>query len=385
MTPATWYAVHGPNGDLTWRVTGPADLIGAKLRLIPEDEGMDIAYPNEGPHFPWQLKATEEEGATTTLSSKDEWKTYTTERRRLQSLETVYPEHEGSAVFTRPMSWLATHGLELRRQGVRVLAEVDDNYMSPSRLNVMFDIAEATDRDRDDHARSICSMDGIIVSTDYLRDQYRTQLKAYFPGEKIPEIHVCRNHVDERHIPEVPEYDGPLRVGYMGSDSHIWDVDLIYPALAKAKEKGCRIVMVGINPASVNPKYRRKNWDWEALDYEHIPWMLDYRGTALPLDVGLAPLLANTHTLCKSDIKALEYALSGAACVAQNNEVYTRTLTHGEHVLLAGSPREFVIQTEALLDDRGLRERLASNTLEYVREERMLADHKDEWLEAIVG
>lgn len=366
-------------------MTGPADLIGAKLRLIPEDEGMDVAYPNEGPHFPWQLHATAEDGTTTTLRSEDEWKRFTAERRRLMSLDTVYPEHEGAAVFTRPMSWLATHGLELRKQGVRVLAELDDNYLSPSRLNVMFELADSTARERDEHARSVCSTDGIIVSTDYLRDQYRSQLKAHFPGEKIPEIHVCRNHVDERHIPAVPEYDGPLRVGYMGSDSHIWDVDLIYPALAAAKARGCRIVMVGIHPEYVNPRYRRKNWDWAALEYEHVPWQLDYRGTALPLDVGLAPLLANTHTLCKSDIKALEYGLSGAACVAQNCEVYNRTLTHGEHVLLAGSPAEFVLRVNELIDDAGLRGRLVAGTLGYIKEERMLADHRDEWMQAVVG
>lgn len=383
---ASWYAVHGPNGDLTWRVTGPADLIEAKLNLIPEEEGMDVAYPNGGKFFPWQLKATEPDGTTLVLASKDAWKGYVEKPRKLVSLEPVYPEHEGdAAVFTRPMSWLATHGLELRRQGVRVVAEVDDNYMSPSRLNVMFELADTSARERDEHARSICSTDGIIVSTDHLRDQYRKALKEHFPKEKLPEIHVCRNHVDERHIPTVKPYDGPRRVGYMGSDSHIWDVDLIYPALYAAKQRGCRIIFVGIHPLHVNPKYRRKNWDWAALEYEHVPWKLDYRGTALPLDIGLAPLLTNHHTLCKSDIKWLEYGLSGAACVAQNNAVFNRTAKHGENALMAGSPEEFMHQTLHLIDHPDFARELASNTMQYIREERMLSDHRDEWEQAVYG
>lgn len=347
---------------------------------------MDVAWPNSGSHFPWQIEATEETGTRTVIASKDAWKGFNSAPRKLTALQTVYPEHEGdAAVFTRPMSWLATHGLELRKQGVRVVAEVDDNYMSPSQANVMFQIAETSDKDRDEHARSICSTDGIIVSTEYLRDQYRKELRKHFPKHPLPEIHVCRNHVDERHIPKVKPYDGPLRVGYMGSDSHVWDVDLIYPALWEAKQLGCKIVFVGIHPQHINPRYRQKSWDWAALDYEHVPWRLDYRGTALPLDIGLAPLVTTRHTLCKSDIKALEYALSGAACVAQNNLVYNRTLKHDEHVLFAGSPAEFVEMTKVLVRDADRRVRLVENTNEYIREERLLADHADEWREAVLG
>ncbi len=88
--PCTWYAIHGPNGDLTWRVTGPADLVGAKLRLIPEAEGMDVAYPNDGDYFPWRLRAVEEDGTESILTSETAWKEYVKQPRRLTSLETVY-------------------------------------------------------------------------------------------------------------------------------------------------------------------------------------------------------------------------------------------------------------------------------------------------------
>ncbi|HEX7071470.1 MAG TPA: hypothetical protein VF190_11720, partial [Rhodothermales bacterium] len=229
-----------------------------------------------------------------------------------------------------------------------------------------------------------------IVSTEHLRDVYWRVLGEMFGKRHLPEIFVCRNLVDERFLPSntvSPRDDGKLRVGYMGSDSHLWDVDLIYPALAEAFVNGHEIVFIGIDPANINPIYRRNKSkvNWGAIDYTHIPWTNTFRGTALPLDIGFAPLVVDEHTLCKSDIKALEYALSGAACVAHNCLVYNRTLKGEEHVLFAGSPLEYVHQMRRLIKDAELRNALVRNTNEYIREERMLLDHKKEWEEAVFG
>jgi glycosyltransferase involved in cell wall biosynthesis len=388
VAKASWYAVHGPNGDLSWRVTGPAEAIGAKLQLIPEEFGTDLFWPNSGSHFPWHMQVTDEAGASELITSKEAWLGIANERRRLTDQRAIYPAHEGrSAVFTRPLSWLAVHMLQLRKQGIRVVTEVDDYYLSPNRLSVMMSTDKTSEDSKDAHARSTCSGDAIIFSTEKLRDLYHKGFRKHFgkDAKYVPEFFVCRNHVDEKYIPTPIKSDGPIRVGYMGSDSHVWDVELIYPALAAAKQMGCEIYFIGIDPKSLNPKWQTMKWNWAALDYKHIPWTLDFRGTALPLDIGLAPLLVNEHTLGKSDIKAIEYALSDAACVAQNCEVYSRTLKHGEHVLLAGSPTQFITHTIQLIEDENLRRRLVDNTRQYINEERLLSKNKREWEEAVFG
>jgi O-antigen biosynthesis protein len=239
-----------------------------------------------------------------------------------------------------------------------------------------------------DHARSICSGDGIIVSTEHLRDVYWKQLGDLFGKKNLPEIFVCRNLVDERFVPTdlvPPREDGKLRVGYMGSDSHLWDVDLIYEACVEAFVNGHEIVFIGIDPANINPIYRRSKKDWSRIDYTHIPWTNTFRGTALPLDIGFCPLVVDEHTLCKSDIKWLEYALSGAATIAQNCLVYNRTAKHNETALLASGPAEYVHQMRRLIQDAELRKSLVDATREYIREERMLLDHADEWKQAVYG
>ena len=396
---ASWYAVKGPNGDLTWRVESPARAVDAQVRYIPDgdDGGNALYWPNTSDVFPWRLHVTYDDGSVEIIESREQWEKAAEERRVLVDREVEHPAHQGdAAVFTRPLAFGAAHMIGLRQQGVRVLAECDDNYLSDKHLNYFMERAAAdlqksgkTWADyRDDHARSICAGDGIIVSTAHLRDVYWKQLRALFGKKHLPEIFVCRNLVDERFVPQElvpPREDGKLRIGYMGSDSHLWDVDLIFEACAEAFINGHEIVFVGIDPANINPKYRRSKKSWGSIDYTHIPWTNDFRGTALPLDIGFCPLLVDEHTLCKSDIKVLEYGLSGAAAVAQNCLVYNRTLTHEENVLFANSPAEFVHQMRRLIKNPSLRESLVAGCREYIETERMLMDNAQEWKDAVYG
>jgi hypothetical protein len=398
---ASWYSVRGPNGDLTWRVESPAHAIGAKVNYIPDgDEGGQALYwPNKSSFFPWSLTVEFDDGSREVVQSREAWEGLCETRRPVRDTFVSHPQHEGeAAVFTRPLAFGAAHMMGLRQQGVRVLAEVDDNYLAPHHLNYFMqkaskDLAKDGKSWRDyveDHARSIAAGDGIIVSTEHLRDVYWRGLGDMFGKRHLPDFFVCRNLVDDRFIPDKlvpPREDGKLRIGYMGSDSHVWDVDLIYPACVEAYINGHEIVFVGIDPANINPIYRRntKKVDWNRIDYTHIPWTNTYRGTALPLDIGFAPLVVDQHTLCKSDIKALEYCLSGAACVAQNCLVYNRTLKSEEHVLFANSPMEFVHQMRRLIKDEELRRSLVEGTRQYIADERMLMDNKKEWEEAVLG
>ena len=387
---ATWYAIAGPNGDLTWRVQSPARAIGAKAVLIPEATGFkSLFYPNVDSEFPWTLSGQVDGGDTVRVTSETQWKDVTAKHKTLAEPRCAYLAQEGdAAVFTRPLAWEAAHMIEMRRQGIRIAAEVDDNYLSDQSLNVFMRKAGWGENDRDNHSRSVAVGDALIVSTAHLRDVYYRGLRAEFGKKHLPDIFVCRNHIDERYMPEriPPRADGRLRVGYMGSDSHVWDVDIVYDALMHAYQQGHEIVFVGIHPALLNPKYRKSRKDWSKIPYTHIPWRNEgYRGTALPLDIGLAPLRVDAHTMGKSDIKWLEYALSGAACVAHNCLVYNRTARHGETALLASSPAEYVASVDRLIRDPSLRERLVAATLEYVNEERLLSKNTREWEEAVLG
>lgn len=359
---ATFFAITG-NSDYYWRVLAPARAIGAKTCLIPEMGGFyAVTQPNDDTEFRW---SQDEKGLTT------------------------YPDLEGDAVWIRPDLARASHAKAMRQlHGVNTIAETDDNYLADRKHNIYMRENGFSDKDRMDHMKSVASMNAIVYSTDWLRDFYYRQLVDAFGKKRLPPMHVCQNHVFADDWPVIEEYDGPVRVGWMGSPSHVWDVNLAWPALLYAKQNGAKTVMIGYDPAEgdiTHPKAKHNVGQWKKVDYQHIPWrkMSGTERMRLPLDIGLCPLLANEFTLGKSDIKAIEYTISGAAVVAQNVGVFNRHWKHGETALLVGSPSEMIDAVALLLRDKKLRDELVANAQQYVRESRNETHLRDEWMAAL--
>lgn len=394
--PATFYAVQGGN-DLYWRMEAPARSIGANICTIPEEGGFyPVMFPNQDTMFRWDMHFWLSDGSLKTISSLEEWREFNSVPQEIHKSWANYHDHEGAAVWIRPDLVRANHARAMRAQGVRVIAETDDNYFCDPKFNLFLRANKWGETERLEHARAVASMDAIVLSTDSLRDTYHRELKKRFGKKYLPPLHVCRNNVPETDWPERIERTGPLRVGWMGSPSHIWDVDFIWSSLMRAQELGCETHLIGFNPVEDvhedpdKPGFvvsQQKLAAWKRLRFKHTPWQLpeQYHRLALPLDIGLCPLLTNEFTLGKSDIKAIEYGISGAAVVAQNNPVYNKTLIHGETALLAGSPGEFTHFTEMLIKDENLRERLVTNLRQYIREERGEKQLHDEWSAALAA
>lgn len=354
VKPATWYVAVG-SADVRWRCEMPAKHVGAKLVKLTEKQAKKYwSKPNTSKIFPWALT---EDGAE-------------------------YPLHEGgTAVWTRPCMVRATHAAAMAANGVRVIAEVDDNYLSNPSQNIFMRQNKFGALGRRSHMQAFATMDGIICSTEWLRDEYHDTFKKEL--KYVPELFVARNHVDPgewaSRTPLFPE-DGRLRVGWMGSHQHVWDLRLAAPALHLAKSMGAEIVLIGLDPAEHDPK-----WKEFLGDYTHIPWFDPhlYHKTILNFDIGIIPLVYNKHTLGKSDVKFLEYAMSGAATVAQNNPVYNKTIVHGETGLLAGGPDEMAFAVADLIRNVRYRKELARAAKEYVLGNRTIQGNIHEWRDAI--
>lgn len=364
VAPATFIAITG-NSDYYWRVIAPARAIGAQTCLIPEEGGFyAVTQPNTDTPFQW---IQHQDGTS------------------------EYPEHEGAAVWIRPDLARATHAKAMRDlHGVRTVAETDDNYLADRKHNIYMRENGFGPKERLEHMKSMASMNAMVFSTPWLRDFYMRALAAEFGKHRLPPAFVCGNHVFREDWPEVPEYDGPVRVGWMGSPSHVWDLNLAWPALLYAKQNGARTVMVGYHPAEgeiTHPKAKANAKQWEKVGYDYIPWVkLDgYTRMALPFDIGLAPLLANEFTLGKSDIKFLEYSIAGAATIAQNNSVFNKTIIHRETGLLVGSPSEMIDAVALLMKNPKLRVELVANAQQYIRENRSEDQIRREWMAVLDG
>lgn len=341
----------------------PARVAGATVRQIPEDQAEAVLLrENTSDVFPWSLDGD-----------------YGT-----------YPLHRGPAVWTRPCPARAVHAEALRQQGFRQVGEIDDNYLADGKHNVFLRSSGQNEDTRRISLKALAAMDAMVFTTVALRDMYWKAFKNYkFP---MPELHVCGNHLFVEDWPEVVPSDGPLRVGWMGSSSHVWDVDIAWASLLFASRNGCKTYMIGYDPANpetdvTSPRAIEKREQWRKVGHEFVPWrkMSGTERLSLPLDIGLCPLRWDEFTAGKSDIKAVEYTISGAAVVASNHPVYSRNWVHGETALLCGSDREMIDAVERLMRDENLRSRLVENARQYVREERNIEKHVDEWRAAIYG
>lgn len=405
---ATFYYTVGGN-DVYWRMRAPAKVLGAKLAPIPEKQAERVfTHPNTLSRLPWRLEVDLLDGDTKTITTRVGWDDFAKQRPRYLAMRALFQCHEGVAVFSRPDPPRAVLGMAMKNEhGTRLVGEVDDNYFTDASKNLYLRHHGADEDMRDAHAKAHASMDAIVFSTEALRDTYRRELRRRLGKRAVPELYVARNCVPRSDWPERDEGNGRIRVGFMGSNSHVWDVNLAYAAFHAANKIGCETVTIGYNPGDPDPgtpdvidtpdgpvRLRsEKSADFadswrRVINTKPIPWITPgrYRRAALPLDIGLCPLRVDSFTLGKSDIKAVEYTISGAAVVAQNMPVYTSAgWRHEVNCLLAGSPEEFARATLRLATDQKLRFELVSAAQEMVWNERNEDTLRAEWRAALNG
>jgi len=401
---ATWFVQKGSN-DTYWRCEAPADAVGGKVSYIHEknlDRG--VMWPNRDTGIPWQMRFTTEAGETLVADTKKSYNALCRTHTVYTDVETVFPSVEGVAVWVRPDGRRAILAAAMREQGIVTVAETDDNYFSDKKFMLRQRQVGWNDEAMEVVCRAMCSMDRNVFSTRWLRDRYLKEYRRRLGKKHLPELFVCRNHIPRDAWPERDPGSGQVRVGFMGSGSHVWDVNLAYAAFHAAKTYGgATTTMIGYNPAEPDQepdeitldgevvqirseKSKKVREKWRGVVDTHIPWVDpgDYHRAALPLDIGLCPLWVDDFTMGKSDVKMIDYTVSGAAGVCWNTPVYnTAGWKHEVNCLMASSWREMADATLRLLRDPKLRFELVTAAQEYVFEDRNENNLRDEWSDAL--
>lgn len=397
---ATWYPQKGSN-DTWFRCDAPAEAVGGRVSYLHE-RNLDraVTQPNRDTGIPWHAVFETADGPKI-VRTKKEWTAVSKERLQYTSLGVEFPAHEGAAVWTRPCGRRAILAQAMREQGILTIAETDDNYFADKWWNLHQRQVDWNDAAKEVVCRAMASMDRNVFSTAWLRDRYHREYKRRLGKKHLPELFVCRNHVPRADWPERDPGDGRLRVGFMGSGSHVWDINQAYAAVHAAKTYGdATTTMIGYNPGNPDrepdeitvdgeviqlrsEKSKRYRDKWAAVVDTHIPWIDpgEYRRAPLPLDIGLAPIArADDFTMGKSDAKALEYTISGAACVLSGAGIYTSAgWKHEVNCLVATSWREMADATLRLCRDPGLRYELVTAAQDMVANERNEDNLREEW------
>ncbi len=304
------------------------------------------------------------------------------------------PQHEGAAVmqFTGDEShYLLTKFF--RDQGIRVLIEVDDNYSRwfPEHMKragwkarVADTIQQVPHPDGqvvampvgynvETHVATVKAADGVICTTPYLASQYRKHNENVF---------VCGNHIDPADWDEpVKPDDGKFRIGWFASGSHRADGELLVRALTWAgKQPDVEIVMVGVGSGGPG-----KPW-WQTFPYMHYGWSNDmavYRKFIQQLDVGLAPVVGTPWALGRSDLKALEYAMSAAVPFVSDVPCYEHT--EMPHLQRCKTPKDWLRAIQwAVANQDEVREQ-AQKCREWTLANRTVEQNIGEWKLALAA
>ncbi len=203
--------------------------------------------------------------------------------------------------------------------------------------------------------------------------QVSTEPLAEFIRQYNPNVKVFANQIAV--LPEFVKRDGKKQV------------TLFFGALNR--ESDWQPIMASLNqvlsefPHRVIVIHDRKFY--EALNTDHkefVPFCPyeKYQELLRQADVALLPLQENRFNSMKSELKFLECAANSVVALASPT-VYSKYVQEGRTGFVYRSPEEFEEKARQILGDAALRQKVAQEAYQWVKENRMLAYHYKERLE----
>ena len=174
--------------------------------------------------------------------------------------------------------------------------------------------------------------------------------------------------------PEKPlKKDSELVIGWGGSHGHMEDMTEIARPL---------INWINTMPnVSLHLMCSEPIWKlFDALPQNKKRWTLpgsldDYYNFLKTIDIGFAPLKDSAFNRSRSDIKFLEYAISGIAPVMAHIEPYIESVNVGKTGLLFKNSGELIVNLNLLSRDPSLAQNIAKEARQYVLRERQELEH----------
>lgn len=270
----------------------------------------------------------------------------------------------------------------LHRDGKAIVYELDDDILSPSiidrvkRTNMWFKEDEKVDQERRAHIFSVQICDAIICSTEALAKICR--------GYTNKPVYVVPNAIDVERFrrvmaqePPRPQ-DSPPTIGWVGGNRPNSDAINLAAAWARIARNYPEVqFVIGGYPypilAGAVPPERLTLVPWRQIDA--------YPKAFANLDIGCATLVQEKFNESKSTIKAMEYAIAGAA-VAASPLVYGELIQHGKNGMLCETANEWYHALSVLLDYPEQRRTMAATLAWEVEREHSLAANIHRWPEA---
>lgn len=302
---AGWYRVKNPLEKLGWKVYGKTIVGGT-----PEEK-LKYALKLQSRGNIWYWKPVDNEGIHVDLDTAK----IATGSKIILDLDDALIPNEGHPIYDKLMEKLP-------------------------RLKYMIHIS-----------------DHIVASTQELADT----LKEF--GKQIT---VIPNAIDPK-IWEVKKpkkrTDGKIRIGWIGSGSHITDTPVVNEAFNQILEKypNTEIHLAGFAPNNTS-RGTREFHHKPTNDYTTFPQFV----ADLDLDIAVAPLMDTPFNRCKSNIKWLEHSMLEIPMVLSDVTPYKECVKNYKTGYLAASTSQWVKYLSWLIENEEKRKEIGKAAKEEV-------------------
>lgn len=262
--------------------------------------------------------------------------------------------------------------------GKKVVIDLDDNFLAVSPNHHLYDKLKPTKKDRAFVSTILSFADVITVSTEPLKQKIDEHLRKVYKLEKKIVVVPNMNDMRDWEFEPVEKNKDKIVIGYTGSNSHYDDLAMFLPQLAKIMDKYPNVYFESIGAIgkdtinlfdcfSESAKLRSDLLPstWIFKEYpEHL--------SKQKWDIGVAPLVDDDFTRCKSHIKWLEYSMYKIPTVASRVYPYfvpnfgIDTIEHEKTGLLL-KDSEWFDALEDLILNKEKRERLGQNAHDFVK------------------
>jgi glycosyltransferase involved in cell wall biosynthesis len=259
--------------------------------------------------------------------------------------------------------------------GGRLVFEIDDDLLDAKAL-----IARRYKGDVNEAAAKVRYLAGnadlVRVSTEPLARLFQTfnqniQVIPNALDTELWQLDRPRRH-DQGPFRRLP--NGPVRIGYIGTQTHDEDLGLVAQAMKIIERKYGDAVEIEVIGAFQNgsPLFGKRVGLPKKNDYPNfVRWLLE----RVHWDIGIIPLAENRFNESKSHLKFLEYAALDMAIAVSSVSAYQPVAKHRQNALIvSASTQDWIDAVSLLVESASLRESISQAARQEIFLEHTLRD-----------
>jgi glycosyltransferase involved in cell wall biosynthesis len=191
--------------------------------------------------------------------------------------------------------------------------------------------------------------DHLVVSTEPLKSLL---------SPLNPNVSVCPNGIDLSiwNVKRKKRTDGKIRLGWIGSSSHIADIPVVEKVIPELLEEYPNLEFHHAGMALFDEINKNEIAHKGTKGYEEYPQFL----ADLDLDIAIAPLKDTPFNRCKTNIKWLEHSMLKVPMVLSDVYPY-KSVERGKTGFLANSQAQWKRYLKLLIEDESKRKEIGEN------------------------